>query len=65
MAIQAQLQALAERGVAGRVAAATMSTKVARSQVFDRTSSKVSEFVITYRLHIRIKMREAVVEEQI
>ena len=33
--------------------------------MFNKTSSQVSGFVIAYRLYIRIKMREAVVKEQI
>ena len=31
----------------------------------DGTSSKVSGFVTAYKLYIRMRMREAVVEEQI
>ena len=39
--------------------------EVARLPTFDGTSSKVSEFVITCKLYIKMKMKEVAVEEQI
>ena len=42
-----------------------MSIEMARLQVYDGISSKISGFVTVYRLYIRIKIREVAVEEQI
>jgi len=64
--MQAQLQALAERGVEeGATMIATTSIEVARPQVFNRTSSKILGFVMAYRLYIRMKMRRVAIEKQI
>jgi len=38
---------------------------VVKPQVFDGTSSKVLGFVIAYRLYVKMRLREVVLEEQI
>jgi len=60
-ALTAQVGAAAERGVGGGVAA----TEVAKPQTFDRTLSKVSGFVGSCRLYIKMRLRDMPVEEQI
>ena len=50
----------------GEVASKTeTSTEVVKPQLFDRTVENILGFVMAYKLFIRMKMREKVVEEQI
>jgi len=53
------LAAQEEEGVQGT------DIEVAKSQVFDETSEKISRFVTACRLYLRMRMREVAVEEQI
>jgi len=50
---------------AGEGRRVAINTQVAMPPVFDGTSSNVSGFVTAYRLYIRMRMKETVVEEQI
>ena len=38
---------------------------VAKLPMFNENTSKMGEFITAYRLYLRMKMREAIVEEQI
>jgi len=62
--LQEQVKALTAQ-LAARGLGAVTSMEVVRLQVFDGTLSKVSGFVLAYKLYLRMKMREVVVEEQI
>jgi len=71
-AMQVQIQALlaatggagsAERGAIGSNMGPHM--EVAKLAIFNGEAEKVGEFVITCRLYLRMKMREATVEEQV
>jgi len=62
--LQEQITTLSEQVVA-RGEGGAMNIEVAKQQVFDRTSAKVSEFVTVCRLYVKIRMREVPLEEQI
>ena len=42
-----------------------LNTEVARPQVFDEIAGKVLEFVMAYRLYIRMEIKRDIVEKQI
>ena len=64
VAIQAQIQALlAEEAVARE--GGKRATKVAKPQIFNGMSLKVSGFILVCKLYIRMKLREELVEGQI
>jgi len=68
--MQAQIQALLAAGGAG-TGSATMGSnmgshmEVAKPAIFNGEAGKVGGFVTTCRLYLRMKMREATVEEQV
>ena len=70
MAIQAQIQAM----IIGRVVEGGGKTErsntesnieVAKPPVFNKEAEKVRRFIIAYRLHSRMRIRGATIEEQI
>ena len=67
--MQAQIQALitggagAERGVTGSNMGPQM--EVAKPSIFNGEAERVGGFITVCRLHLRIKMKEATVEEQV
>ena len=70
--MQVQIQALlAATGGAGSAKRGAMGSnmrphmEVAKPAIFNRKAGKVGGFVIACRLYLRMKMREATVEEQV
>jgi len=68
--MQAQIQALLAAGGAGTRGATTGSNmgshmEVAKPAIFNGEAGKVGGFVTTCRLYLRMKMREATIEEQV
>ena len=63
MTMQVQLQVLLAAQEVVATSRTGVSTKVAEPQLFDRIVEKVLEFVIAYKLFIRMKMRGEAVEK--
>ena len=67
--MQVQIQALIAGGaVVGREAERSNTgshMEVAKPPVFNGEAGKVGVFIIAYRLYLRMKMRETMIEEQI
>ena len=61
--LEKQVAALSALVVRKGVRRGAVNTEVAKLQIFNRTSTKVSRFVTAYRLYIRMKMRKVMVEE--
>ena len=60
--LQEQIVALTMQ-IGGSTGRAAAGTEMARPPTFDGTSSKISGFITACKLYIKIKMREAAVEE--
>jgi len=60
--LTAQVGGATGRGVGGGISAAT---EMAKPQTFDGTPSKVSGFIGACKLYVKMRLREASVEEQV
>ena len=69
--MQAQIQVLIANRIDEEIAVAISrlnpgsNIEVAKLQMFNGEVSKVLEFLIAYKIYVRIRMRETVVEEYI
>ena len=69
--IQVQIQALIIEEVVeevervGEESNTKFNIEMAKPLIFNRDTSRVGEFIIAYRLYLRMKMRETIVEKQI
>jgi len=67
--IQVQIQALITRGAGTGKGTEEFNTRshmeVAKPLIFNREGGKVGGFITACRLYLRMKMREATVEEQV
>jgi len=63
--IQALLAGRATEGEGAREARRGGGAEVVKSQIFDGTATRVADFITVYKLYIRMKMREKLVEGQV
>ena len=67
--MQTQIQTLLAGGVGGKAVPREVGrgggVEVVKPQIFDGTLSKVAGFITAYKLYIRMRLREELVEEQV
>ena len=62
---QAQIQALLAEGVTGRRRGGGGATEVAKLQSLMTCHQRFAEFILAYKLYIRMNLKEELVEEQV